>query len=313
MEIEADEPTADFLRRVEDKRCRYGISREEARRHFVPKLREDDKRRLDELSDVAAMLGHKPGDGCTLSWDQLIRLADHRTTTAPLSGARSGGWAVQGFGRPEVATPTPGTVAACPKPAMVDSGCLTKSCKPCSSEVGEACMVVSQPCELCILCNRANQAQRHTLATCWANPLNPGHKPQDARLRILELRHGGTPLHPCQTELAKQIPPDTPLPPGGRAVRPRGQPKSAAGAPPTYTVKAGELQAFQEDVAARLMAPGADAALAIKHTLEETLGVVVEDEDAPVAPAPGEHVDPGPRVYFARDGGQVWGDLQAAT
>lgn len=79
-----------------------------------------------------------------------------------------------------------------------------------------------------------------------------------------------------------------------------------------HVVKPDELQAFQDDVTVRLLAPGADVNLAIKHTLEETLGVVVAD-DTPVAPAPGEHVDPGPRVYFARDDGEDWGDLQAAT
>ena len=144
MTPEADEATGDFLRRVEDMRARYGVDKEETRRHFVKRLREEDLVRLDELSDVCALLGGGSDDG-ELEWDQLVRLADHRTTHAPLSSSRAA-WQVTGFGRPVVAAPTPGAVAAQPsRPTVVDSGCYSRP----SGAAEGLCGAVSQPCKLC--------------------------------------------------------------------------------------------------------------------------------------------------------------------
>ena len=69
---------------------------------------------------------------------------------------------------------------------------------------------------------RTINAARHTLASCWANPQNAGHKPDIARLRLLECRYGGTAIHPCMAELDKKIPKDTPLPEGAKPIRPKG-------------------------------------------------------------------------------------------
>lgn len=213
MSPEPEESTAEFLRRVEDMRARYQVGKEETHRHFVQKLREEDLVRLDELADVCALLGAE-GDEGELDWDQLLRLADHRTTHAPMSRKRAG-WKVTGFGRPPVAEPAPGAVAARPARAvMVDTACH-------STERQDLQLAVSQPCELCMHLGRTMNAARHTLATCWANPQNPNHKPDIARIRLLECRHGGVTIHPCMAELDKQVARDTPLPEGARPIRPR--------------------------------------------------------------------------------------------
>ena len=57
MKPAESESTAGFLRRVEDMRARYYVDEEETRRHFVRKLREADLQKLDELSDICALLG----------------------------------------------------------------------------------------------------------------------------------------------------------------------------------------------------------------------------------------------------------------
>ena len=107
MRPSANESTASFLRRVEDMRVRYGVDEEETRRHFVRKLREADLQRLDDLSDMCALMGN----GSELEWHQLVKLADHQTTHTPLSANRAA-WSVVGFDPPSVAAPPPGVVAA---------------------------------------------------------------------------------------------------------------------------------------------------------------------------------------------------------
>ena len=158
MRPSANESTASFLRRVEDMRVRYGVDEEETRRHFVRKLREADLQRLDDLSDMCALMGN----GSELEWHQLVKLADHQTTHTPLSANRAS-WSVVGFDPPSVAAPPPGVVAAQPRatPIMVDSGCHTV----------EGGQYVSRPaCELCIAAGRAQFAHTHTQADCFLNP-----------------------------------------------------------------------------------------------------------------------------------------------
>ena len=61
-----------------------------------------------------------------------------------------------------------------------------------------------------------------TRATLVVIPQNPNHKPDIARLQLLECHYGGTTIHPCMAELDKKVPKDMPLPEGAKPIHPRG-------------------------------------------------------------------------------------------
>ena len=63
-----EENTAEFLWCIEDMCACYDVNKEETQCHFLAHLRQDDLVRLDELSDVCALLGATGNEG-ELNWD----------------------------------------------------------------------------------------------------------------------------------------------------------------------------------------------------------------------------------------------------
>ena len=144
----------------------------------MQRLRKEDLKWLDELSDVRALMCEE-GDAGELDWDMLVRLADHRTTHAPFARNRAA-WKVVGFGPPKVAAPAPGAVAAQPRKVVtVDTGCHT---------MDGGCFAVRSPCKLCQRAGRASSAHTHVQADCFINPKGAKFRRQVAMRRIAELK-----------------------------------------------------------------------------------------------------------------------------
>ena len=100
--------------------------------------------------------------------------------------------------------------------------------------------------------HRKQWASGHTLARCFANPLNAQHKPKVARTRLLELRHAGWPIPECMRDLDKSVPQGTPLPPEAVPLPPRAPAASAAPAKPASAVTPDQLQGLKKDLTALL-------------------------------------------------------------
>ena len=153
--------------------------------------------------------------------------------------------------------------------ALVDTGSLN------SKRRGNQQLAGRQPCKLCILMGRTINTARHTLASCWANPQNPNHKPNIIRLRLLECCYSGTTIHPCMAELDKKVPKDMLLPEGAKPIRPRGA-KPTGLATSRTKVQADQVQHFQKDLTALLANNNTNIGQAICTALKVNLDMVIE-------------------------------------
>ena len=218
-----------FALRIDAYRERYGIDKASMFRHFKGLLSVADRRNMDAMVDNLAFA---QGQAHVITWDNIINLAVHRTSTprmapthpcptvdpvpfaevapgVPTAKGVPAGASMAMTGGTEVKLPPAPTV---PVLAVAGGHQAARSMAvgvPARREVArhDGEHAAFQPCELCSLCpSRRKHKDTHPTKFCHANPLNPQHRPVFARQRLAELRDLQLPIPDCMKAYAEANP-----------------------------------------------------------------------------------------------------------